>query len=257
MDFWSRGTSMKLQVIRPDSSCTYSTFLTCCHIRILNPVNLLSWCEIIFSPLVQIEEYPIRGYVKVPAKSAAQFWRARTLYRDYTSRKRCDSGWGGGGEGKNFISRGAVSRNSLHKTVGDIRETVRAATWNEVIRIKNTRPRAARRNWWTSRAHTHTHTTCNYNYKSLGERDGYTRSGGGLCASPATSRRHRNLFAEGQLGIWICSVVFMRRYMQWRKGRRKGGERRNETRRFRWKLVFLSRFFFLWRRELLAAMNYV
>ena len=40
--------------------------------------------------------------------------------------------------GKNFISR-RPPRNSLHKTVGDIR--ARAATWNGAIRIKNTRQR--------------------------------------------------------------------------------------------------------------------
>lgn len=35
-------------------------------------------------------------------------------------------GEGEGVRGKNFISRGAVSRNSLHKTVGDIRDRARS-----------------------------------------------------------------------------------------------------------------------------------
>lgn len=48
----------------------------------------------------------------------------------------------------------ALLRNSLHKTVGDIRAG--AATWNEAIHIKNTQQR---QNWWTS-------GSCNYYYKS-------------------------------------------------------------------------------------------
>lgn len=73
---------------------------------------------------------------------------------------------------ENFISL----RNSLHKTVGDIRAG--AATWNGAIHIKNTRER---QNWWTS-------GSCNYYYKSSRPPDANPPSPGKLVLSTRSWR---------------------------------------------------------------------
>ena len=92
---------------------------------------------------------------------------------------------------ENFISL----RNSLHKTVGDIRAG--AATWNGAIHIKNTR--TERQNWWTS-------GSCNYYYKSSRPPDANPPSPGKLVLS---TRSWRFIIYKITSVQRVCACVYM------------------------------------------------
>lgn len=92
---------------------------------------------------------------------------------------------------ENFISL----RNSLHKTVGDIRAG--AATWNGAIHIKNTRER---QNWWTS-------GSCNYYYKSSRPPDANPPSPGKLVLS---TRSWRFIIYKITSVQRVCACVYVR-----------------------------------------------
>lgn len=216
-------------------SYIFSTFLTCCVVT----------SNDIFTSSIHTVAYSInrprkRGPLKVPRNSG------QTLYRDYTSRKRCDS-VGKEGE-KNFISRTVLSRVTACTKPSVIYESELARARAQ---LPGTRPSALKICGRAPPAEIDgraEHATCNYNYKSLETRRGRTRVqwlmrvACGLATAPKFIRRRaiRNLNMQ--------RVVFMRRYMRkdgdGERGRGGRGRGRNETRRFRWKLVFLSRFFY-------------
>lgn len=149
----------------------------------------------------------------------------RPLYKDYTNRETPRFSRSGGGEGTNFIPRSAVSRNSLHKTVGDIRvhEPARAGGQlpgmrSSALKIRDRAPPAE----IDGRA---AHTTCNYNYKSLGKRDGHTRAVVAYARDLATASKFIRRRAIRNLNMQ--PVVFMHRCMQEEEEReREEGETR-------------------------------